>query len=105
MPYCAQLRLDKTGKIVYKQRTSTVRSASVSNRNLNKEIEMASDEIKAIWGAKEIAKTIGRPVRATFRLLESGKIPAKKIGGRWAVTKETLDRFFAEVSMEIPARS
>jgi hypothetical protein len=56
---------------------------------------------KPIWGAKKIAEAIDRPVRATFNLLESKQIPARKIGGRWCVTPEVLDQFFANVSPDI----
>lgn len=49
------------------------------------------------WGTKEIGRAIGRPPRATFHLLETGKLPAKKIGRRWVATKENLDQFFAEI--------
>jgi hypothetical protein len=54
---------------------------------------------KPIWGAKKIAEAIDRPVRATFNLLESKQIPAKKIGGRWCATPEGLDQFFADMSV------
>lgn len=49
-----------------------------------------SDENKMLWGAGEIAKVIGRPVRATFHLLEKGEIPAKKVGGRWVAHRDKL---------------
>jgi hypothetical protein len=46
-----------------------------------------------VWGAKEIAATINRPVRATYHLLEKDCVPgARKIGGRWCLAPAT---FFA----------
>ena len=53
---------------------------------MNKSIENSSPSVglDLIWGVREIAKAICRPERATFYLLETGKIlPARKIGGRW----------------------
>lgn len=46
------------------------------------------DEI--VWGAKGCAPIIGRTERQTFHLLEAGKLPAVKIGGRWAARKSAL---------------
>src|SRR5271166_4605464 len=36
-----------------------------------------------IWGVAGIAKYIGRTERATFHLLETGQLPAGKLGSRW----------------------
>jgi hypothetical protein len=48
-----------------------------------------------IWGAAAIAKTIGRTEKATFAMLESGKLPgAKKIGGRWCFNPEVFFAIF-----------
>lgn len=42
-------------------------------------------ETKIIWGARAISEAIGRSQKATFAMLEQGKIPgARKIAGRWA---------------------
>jgi len=54
-------------------------------------------KLTLLWGAKAISKAIDRPVRATFTLLESGEIPGRKIGRRWVVTEEALQRFFADM--------
>ncbi|RVG20334.1 DNA-binding protein [Sinorhizobium meliloti] len=51
-----------------------------------------------IWGAAEIAKLIGRSQRATFHMLDSGELPAKKVGGRWVAERGTLVRFFMETA-------
>ena len=55
-------------------------------------------KLNLIWGAEAISKAIGRPLRATFGLLESGQIPAKKIGRRWVITEEALQNLFAETT-------
>jgi hypothetical protein len=45
-----------------------------------------------IAGARNIGRTINRTPKATFALLESGQLPARKVGGVW-----TLDvQAFAE---------
>jgi hypothetical protein len=49
-----------------------------------------------IWGADSIAREIGVSRRRAFYLLESGLIPAKKIGGRWCATREELRQYFAQ---------
>ena len=53
-----------------------------------------SDALELIWGAEEIAKLIGRTTRATFHMLDSGELPAKKVGGRWVAERGKLIAFF-----------
>lgn len=59
---------------------------------------MSPDESKMdlIWEVAEIAKIIGRTERQTFHMLQSGSLPAKKVGGRWVVERGALIRFFME---------
>lgn len=52
------------------------------------------DKLDLIWGAATIAEAIGRSRRATFYLLDSGELPAKKVGGRWVVERSKLVAFF-----------
>ena len=47
-----------------------------------------------VWGVASIAKEINRSERQTFHLLETNKLPAKKVGGRWVSSKSALRRFF-----------
>lgn len=48
-----------------------------------------------VWGFVEIGALIGRPQRATARLLRTGAIPAaKKIGRRWVVSRAAFVREF-----------
>ena len=49
-----------------------------------------------IWGASAIAKEIGRTDRQTFGLLEKGILPAKKVNGRWVISRAKLIAFFME---------
>ena len=40
---------------------------------------------------------IGRNARQTFHLIDTGKLPVKKIGGRWCASRSGLRKFFADV--------
>ena len=56
---------------------------------------MSTDEPAAqiLWGARSIAAAIGRTEKATYAMLEQGKIAgARKVGGTWAFKPKT---FFA----------
>jgi hypothetical protein len=50
-----------------------------------------------IWGVKRIADVINRNPRQTFHLLENGRLPAKKIGGRWCASRTGLQKFFGDL--------
>ena len=52
----------------------------------------------APWGviAAAIAAVIGRTPRSTFHMLDSGELPAKKVGGRWVAERSKLIAFFTE---------
>jgi len=54
--------------------------------------------IELIWGGENIAKLIGRTKRITFHLLETGQLPAKKVGGRWVAERNKLLAFFLETA-------
>ncbi|CAA0096921.1 Uncharacterised protein [Starkeya nomas] len=43
-----------------------------------------------VWGVKEIAKLLGRTERQTFHMLNSGHLPANKIGERWVASRKKL---------------
>jgi hypothetical protein len=48
------------------------------------------DESDIVWGAEAIGQVIGRKPRQAFHLLESGCLPAKKLGGRWCASRRKL---------------
>lgn len=52
------------------------------------------ESLDLAWGAREIARLIGKTPRATFHLLENGQIPAKKIGHQWVASKSALREHF-----------
>jgi len=43
-----------------------------------------------LWEVSAIAKAISRTERQTFRLLETGQLPARKVGGRWVASRRKL---------------
>jgi hypothetical protein len=43
-----------------------------------------------VWGAKAIGAVINRTERQAFHLLESGALPAKKIGNLWTGSRRKL---------------
>lgn len=47
-----------------------------------------------LWGVSAISKEISRTSRQTFYLLETGQLPAQKVGRRWCATRSGLRRFF-----------
>lgn len=51
--------------------------------------------LELLWGAEEIGKAIGATRRRAFHMLESGALPgARKIGGRWCITRQRLREIF-----------
>lgn len=48
-----------------------------------------------IWGARDIAKAIGKTERATFHMLERGVIPARRVGARWVADRAALLGFLS----------
>ena len=55
----------------------------------------APDGLDLVWGAEAIGKAIGVAPRRAFYLLESGSIPARKVGGRWVIERGRLRAFFS----------
>ena len=56
-----------------------------------------------VWGAKAISSTIGLTPAATFHLLERGKLPARKVGGRWVADREALLAYLRGVPAHVAA--
>jgi hypothetical protein len=57
---------------------------------------MSQDALGLLWGAEAIAAFIGRDRRQTFYLLQTKKLPAKKIGDQWVATKKDLQAHFEQ---------
>jgi hypothetical protein len=49
-----------------------------------------------VWGVAAIAAVVNRTRRQTFHMLETSKLPAAKIGGRWCASRSGLRRFFSD---------
>jgi hypothetical protein len=61
-------------------------------------LEITCNTLDLIWGIEEISLLIGRSPRQTHHILAAGLIaPAKKIGGRWVVSRSALEKFFGEI--------
>ncbi|UVC17576.1 DNA-binding protein [Mesorhizobium onobrychidis] len=54
----------------------------------------AQPAIDLVWGAVEIGKEINRKPRQTFHMLETGLLPAKKVGNQWVAERGKLRAFF-----------
>ncbi len=50
-----------------------------------------------IWGVAGIAAAINRSPRQCFHMLENGRLPARKVGGRWCASRAGLQKFFADL--------
>jgi hypothetical protein len=50
--------------------------------------------IDLIWGCREIAHVIAQTTDQTYRLLEQGALPARRVGHRWVARRSALEGFF-----------
>jgi len=71
-----------------------------------KETAPAANDVTSLgadlaWGVAAISVEIGRNPRQTFHLLENGKLPASKVGGRWVASRTGLRQFFAKLIGEV----
>jgi hypothetical protein len=55
----------------------------------------ASPANDVVWGGEAIAEVIDRKPAATFHLLETGQLPARKVGKMWAASRSRLLSFLA----------
>lgn len=52
--------------------------------------------IDLVWGAEAIAEELGTTTRKAFHMLESGTLPARKVGNRWVADRNALHDFFRD---------
>lgn len=57
--------------------------------------KIPSETLSLLWGADAIADVLGISRRSAFHMLETGQLPAKKVGSRWVVERATLEKVFA----------
>ncbi len=55
--------------------------------------------IKQIMTMREVATYLGLHYLTVYRLVQEGKLPAARLGGRWRFKKDILDRWI-ETEME-----
>ena len=55
--------------------------------------------MKIVLTPDEVAKALGLSRRTVITWLESGKLPGIKVGNRWRVKEEDLDKFIDEPNM------
>ena len=56
---------------------------------------LASD---LIWGAEAIGAELGIGPRRAFHILQSGSVPAKKVGALWVASRSRLRAHFTEAA-------
>ncbi|TBG20636.1 DNA-binding protein [Rhizobium johnstonii] len=49
-----------------------------------------------VWGISAIARVIGRTDRQTYHMLDTGALPAKRVGGRWVASRKKLLSFLVD---------
>ena len=53
-------------------------------------------KLELVWGAQNIGQVVNLNTRQTFHALETGAIPARKVGGKWVAERGKLREFFLE---------
>jgi hypothetical protein len=67
-------------------------AANLERTDMGNQHTKPEDDHVPVWGARNIGKEINRSPRQAFHLLESGKLPAKKVGSQWVSTRGALRR-------------
>jgi hypothetical protein len=62
---------------------------------------LASDKLR---GVGPISSFIGEPPTRTYYLLESGQLPAGKLGRRWIASKQTLTEHYRKITNPAPGK-
>jgi hypothetical protein len=61
-----------------------------SNKPKKKPQQCLPSPAGILWGARAIGAEIGKAPRQVFYLLESGKLPAQRVGRQWVTTKAKI---------------
>ena len=56
-------------------------------------------EEKLFYTLKELADILGLKPKSMYNLVYTGRLPARKWGMRWIVTKKDLEKFLEELPM------
>ena len=54
----------------------------------------SSNNLDLIWGAEAIGEYINANKRQTYYYLETGKLPARKLGNLWVASRAVLRHHF-----------
>ncbi len=54
---------------------------------------------KPFYTLKELADMLEKKKKSMYNLVYSGKLPARKWGGRWIVTKKDFEKYLEELPM------
>ncbi|MFN3422732.1 MAG: response regulator [Armatimonadota bacterium] len=54
-------------------------------------IQEISDERNRLMDVEEVAEYLSLHLMTVYRMLQSGVLPARKVGGRWRINKQELD--------------
>lgn len=57
---------------------------------------MNNENMNLIWGVEAIGEVIGLTARQTHHYASTGKIPVKKINGRWCAERNQLTKWFMD---------
>jgi hypothetical protein len=57
---------------------------------MEKAMSTGAKNLDILWGAKAIGSFIGKSDRGAFHLLETGKLPGRKVGAQWVSSKGEL---------------
>ena len=60
-------------------------------------------EREPVWGAAAIGAVIKKNRRQTFWLLQTGKLPARKVGAQWVSERQALLNFVTPPSRPMAA--
>lgn len=68
--------------------------SQVTGKKMAAESPLASD---LIWGADLIAAELGLEARQVYHQLSQGKLPARKLFGRWCASRSGLRRYLSDI--------
>lgn len=60
-------------------------------------INLPTDDLDLVWGADAIGRELNLTKRQVFYILETGKLPAKKVGRQWVTSRQALRQHFADL--------
>jgi hypothetical protein len=72
----------------WRRRLKTRTSAKIEDEKMSDQDTIDSKDI--IWGARAIGAEINLTKEQTKYLLETGRLPATKIGARWVSTRQRI---------------